>query len=148
MFKLPETSELRLGVFVVLKNEKDEILLLHRTDWDMWCLPGGFVEFGESVVEGAKRECLEEIGVQIEVKGLLGIYSDPGRHVFRFSNGASTHYVTLVFLSSIVAGDPLSLSSESRAVGYFGRESLPRLTPSHQVWIEDAFTSPTHPYIR
>jgi len=67
--------------------EGDKVLLTHRaTDphKGMWCLPGGFIEWGESPEEGAKRELFEETGVTAEELELVGVYdsiSGPKRHV-------------------------------------------------------------------
>jgi len=44
-----------------------------------WAIPGGFVDYGETVEEAAKRELLEETGIKAEEISLLGIYSDPDR---------------------------------------------------------------------
>ena len=52
----------------------DRILLVRRADDGTWCLPGGRVEFGESIVGCATREFLEETGYSVEVAGLLGVY--------------------------------------------------------------------------
>ena len=44
-----------------------------------WALPGGFVDYGEKVEHALYREMLEEISVKVEIKKLLGVYSEPGR---------------------------------------------------------------------
>lgn len=137
-----------VGVFACLFNSRRELLLLHRSDHDMWCLPGGLVEVGESVTDAIVRECREEIGVEIAVDGVLGVYSDPAHHLFRLSSGGVLHYVTVVFAARQVAGTPSSFSVESRAAGYFPREGLPALVPSHTVWIHDAFVPRDEPYVR
>ncbi len=66
-----------------------KILLIKRKNppyKGQWALPGGFVEYGESVEEAIKREVMEESNVKIEITGLIGVYSKPGRdprgHVF------------------------------------------------------------------
>ncbi len=55
-------------------------------------LPGGFVEIGESVEEACKREMKEETGLDISIRNLLGVYSDPERDP-RF------HTVSVVYIS-------------------------------------------------
>jgi ADP-ribose pyrophosphatase YjhB (NUDIX family) len=40
-----------------------------------WTMPGGFVDLGESVEDAAVRECAEELGIEIELDGLVGVYS-------------------------------------------------------------------------
>ncbi len=59
-----------------------KILLIKRKNAPykgQWALPGGFVEYGESVEEAIKREVMEESNVKIEITGLIGVYSKPGR---------------------------------------------------------------------
>lgn len=61
----------------VVKNEKNEILLVkhHR---DGWVYPGGIVEVGENLIDGLKREILEETGITVDVGELFGISSNTG----------------------------------------------------------------------
>jgi 8-oxo-dGTP pyrophosphatase MutT (NUDIX family) len=136
-----------VGVFVCIFDAVGQLLLLHRTDYDMWCLPGGLVEVGESLEQAAVRECLEETGLATAVTGLLGVYSDPELHLFRTSKGVR-QYVTAVFLGRPLTGEPASFSHESRDLGFFPRADLPRLVPSHTIWIHDAFRADGAPYIR
>ena len=61
---------------------KSKILLIKRRNEpykDRWALPGGFVEYGESVEEAIKREVKEEADIEINLKDLIGVYSEPGR---------------------------------------------------------------------
>ena len=46
---------------------------------DYWALPGGFVDYGECVEDAAIREALEETSINVELKELVGVYSDPSR---------------------------------------------------------------------
>lgn len=61
-------------------DDMGRILLQNRVDNDLWALPGGTHDFGESIEETAVREVREETGLDVEAAGLVGIYSDP-RHV-------------------------------------------------------------------
>ena len=60
----------------VLVNDQDEILLQKRSDFKSWGLPGGAMEFGESCQEACVREFLEETGLKVKVKSLLGISTE------------------------------------------------------------------------
>jgi ADP-ribose pyrophosphatase YjhB (NUDIX family) len=78
-----------LGVNVAIL-EDGKILLTRREDFEVWCLPGGAVDEGESVAQAAIRETREETGLEVELTRLVGIYSSPhaaegGRHVVLFA---------------------------------------------------------------
>ena len=66
------------SVNVVVTNAAGEVLLIRRSDNDNWALPGGAIDLGESMVQAAVRETREETGIDCEVTGLVGIYTDPG----------------------------------------------------------------------
>ncbi|MCP5099531.1 MAG: NUDIX domain-containing protein, partial [Chloroflexi bacterium] len=55
-----------LGAGVVIIDE-DKVLLIQREDFEVWALPGGRVDEGESIAETAVREALEETGLQVEI---------------------------------------------------------------------------------
>jgi len=58
----------------------DQIVLIERKNFpEGWAIPGGFVDFGETVEQAAIREAKEEISVEVEIRALLGIYSRPDR---------------------------------------------------------------------
>ncbi len=58
--------------FILIKRKNDPFK-------DFWALPGGFVEYGESVETAAIREAKEETSIDVELKDLVNVYSDPDR---------------------------------------------------------------------
>ena len=58
----------------------EPIVLIRRRNPPLgWALPGGFVDYGETMEAAARREALAETGLKVELTALLGVYSDPGR---------------------------------------------------------------------
>lgn len=55
------------------------VLIERRNPPHGWAIPGGFVDVGETVEHAAVREAAEETGLDVQLRTLLGIYSDPGR---------------------------------------------------------------------
>ncbi len=140
-------KELWHGAFGAITNDQGELLLLHRKDRDLWCLPGGLVEVGESIKEALMRECQEEIGVVVEPGELIGIYSNPDNHLFKLTDGRIRHYITTVLAVRLVSGEPRPCEVESDGLGWFTATTLPKVVPSHQVWIEHCFTREGRPHV-
>ncbi len=93
-------------------------------------IPGGFVEIGEKVEESAVREMEEEIGLKVELKGLLGVYSDPARD-------PRDHVVSVVFVGD-AQGKPKA-GSDAKRVHVFKLEEIPfdRLVFDHAKILKD-----------
>jgi len=65
----------RFSVHAVITNSEGNVLLLKQTYGDKrWGLPGGGVEPGETIHEAIRRECYEEIGVDLLVSAFTGLY--------------------------------------------------------------------------
>ncbi len=146
--KMPD--EIRPSTNGAIFNEKGEILLQKRADNGYWGLPGGKVDIGESVEQGAIREVLEETGLQVTIKRLIGVYSDPRHYsIMNYpSAGLIIHYVTLLFGCERQSGE-LQISDESTDIGYFSPDSLPGNTLlSHHLRIKDALANQDAPFIR
>jgi ADP-ribose pyrophosphatase YjhB (NUDIX family) len=111
----PAANSLVPSVNVVVVNDVGEILLIRRTDNGNWAVPGGAVDLGESVAQAAVRETLEESGIECDITGLVGIYSDP-RHVILYtSNGEARQEFSIVLTARPLGGQPRP-SSESSEV--------------------------------
>lgn len=108
---------------VVVVNDAGEILLIRRTDNDNWALPGGAMDLGESLPDAARRETVEETGVEVEITGLVGIYTDP-RHVIHYtSNGEVRQEFSVVFVAKPLSGQPTP-SDESREVHWVAPDAV------------------------
>ena len=102
----------------------DGILLIKRAiepGYGKWTFPGGFVERGEAAEAAAEREALEEAGVQIEVTGIVGLYTYEGQIP-----------AIAVFAARVTGGEPTPLD-ETLEVNSFAPDGLP--------WGELAFPS-------
>jgi 8-oxo-dGTP pyrophosphatase MutT (NUDIX family) len=116
-------------------NARGEILLIQRTDNQLWAMPGGGFEVGETPAEGACREAWEESGIAVEPLSLIGVYDS------RLTGSITTaHLYQFVFLCRPRDPDaqPI-LSNETLDVGWYAEAALPPLSPGHAPRIADAF---------
>jgi ADP-ribose pyrophosphatase YjhB (NUDIX family) len=119
----PRAQHIVPSVSVVVTNDADEILLIHRTDNDYWALPGGAVDIGESLPQAAVRETREETGVHCEITGLSGIYTDPGHVILYTSNGEVRQEFSVALIARATGGQPTP-SSESSEVRWIAADDL------------------------
>jgi len=124
----PEPNSLVPAASVAVSNDHDEILMQRRADNGLWALPGGTMDFGESIGETAIREVREETGVDVEIDGIVGIYSDP-RHLIEYSDGEVRQQFNICFSARLLGGT-LHTSDESTEVAWIKPESLESL-PIH-----------------
>ena len=108
----------------ILVNEKNEILLQKRSDFNSWGLPGGAIEFGESAEEACAREFLEETGLKVKVKSLLGVSTNFIQH---YPNGDVAQAVVIEFIVELVEKTDKQVSSETLDLGYFSKDNLPSI---------------------
>ncbi|MEV5754405.1 NUDIX domain-containing protein [Actinoallomurus sp. NPDC052308] len=119
----PAANSIVPSVNVVVVNDQGEILLIHRTDNDNWAVPGGAIDLGESLTQAAIRETREETGIDCEITGLVGIYTDP-KHVMHYtSNDEVRQEFSIVLTARPVGGTPTT-SSESREVRWVAPEEV------------------------
>ncbi|MET9515064.1 NUDIX domain-containing protein [Streptomyces sp. NPDC002994] len=143
----PKANSIVPSVTAVARNEAGEVLLIHKTDNDLWALPGGGVDVGESVADAAVRETKEETGFDVEVTGLVGLYTNPA-HVMAYDDGEVRQQFSICFTAKITGGK-LRTSSESKEVAFVRPEQLDELNihPSMRMRIDHGLSGETEPYI-
>jgi ADP-ribose pyrophosphatase YjhB (NUDIX family) len=103
--------------------------------YGLWCLPGGFVNDDEDPAAAAARECMEEIGVPVEMTGLIG--------VFHIAKTTAPSMIGIAYRGRIVDGAGPIAGSEMLEVGVFTPGSTPPLAfPSHQAILAEYLKSP------
>jgi 8-oxo-dGTP pyrophosphatase MutT (NUDIX family) len=123
----PRANSLVPSANVVVTNDRGEILMIERTDNGNWAIPGGAMDLGESLPQTAVRETKEETGIDCEVTGLVGIYTDPKHVVLYTSDDEVRQEFSVVFTARYLGGEP-AVSRESRKVRWMCPdhvESLP-----------------------
>lgn len=104
---------------VVVSNEK--VLLCKRgagTRFEgLWCLPSGYIEYGEDFITAGLREVQEETGLNVEVQGIVSVVSN------FWSHDAST--LVVVLLAVLLGGEPRPDGVETSEVSWFTAEALP-----------------------
>ncbi len=119
-------------VDIIIELRKGGVVLIERKNPPHgWAIPGGFVDYGESLEDAARREATEETSLDVRLKVQLHVYSDPGRDP-RF------HTVTTVFVA-VADGRP-EASDDAKEIGTFTEENLPSpLAFDHERILRDYF---------
>jgi 8-oxo-dGTP diphosphatase len=106
-----------LTVDIIIQCGSGIVLIKRKNPPHGWALPGGFVDYGESVESAAVREAAEETGLVVTLKKQFHVYSDPSRD-------PRHHTVSVVFIAG-AAGSPVAADDAARA-GIFTEDTLPR----------------------
>ena len=119
---------IQTGAAVIIRNEKDEILLQERTDRNQWGIPGGCQDLGEDLRETAVREAYEETGIKLDINKIQLIDTLSGKsRKNSYPNGDIVYNNTSLFLATISLLDASKLKgdSETKRLKFFSLDSLP-----------------------
>jgi ADP-ribose pyrophosphatase YjhB (NUDIX family) len=118
-------------VDIIIELDEDIILIERKNQPHGWAIPGGFIDYGESVEQSAIREAKEETSLDVKLVHLLGVYSDPDRDS-RF------HTISTVFVAT-GSGKPCA-ADDAKALGFFKQDTLPKnLAFDHQKILRDYY---------
>ncbi len=144
----PEINSIIPAASVVVANDQGEILLIQRADNGMWTIPGGAMEFGESLTQTAIREAKEETGYDIEVIGLVGIYTNPNRRIEYTSNGEVRQEFSVCYIGQLVGGE-YTLNDEATQIEWVAPDDVENLQMSDSIRqrVSCYFESAVDPYL-
>lgn len=111
----PKANSLVPSVNVIVVNDAGDILMIRRSDNENWAVPGGAIDLGESMTQAAIRETKEESGIDCEITGLVGIYTDPKHVILYTSNGEARQEFSILLTARLTGGTPTP-SDESTEV--------------------------------
>lgn len=142
----PPANSIVVAVTAFILDNAGQLLMIRRTDNDLYAIPGGAQEIGETISQTVVREVVEETGITVEVTGLVGIYSDP-EHVIAFTDGEVRQEFSICFRARPVGGE-LRTSSESKEVRWVEPNRLDELTihPSIRLRIKHGLDSRAEPF--
>lgn len=125
-------KKITLTVDAIIPYEGKIVLVKRKNEpfKDFYALPGGIVEYGETVESAVLREVEEETGLRGKIHSLVGVYSDPNRD-------PRGHFVSICFIVLPIAGE-LKSGSDAREVALFELDNLPKLAFDHEKMIKDA----------
>lgn len=118
-------------VDIIIETEGGVVLIERKNPPYGWALPGGFVDYGESFEDAARREAAEETGLTVSLLLQFHTYSDPKRD-------ARQHTASTVFIAA-AHGHPVA-ADDARQAEVFHRNTLPPLVFDHEQILLDYFT--------
>ncbi len=122
----------------VVFDAQGRLLAQTRYDFDWLSVPGGAMELGESLAETARREVLEETGIEVTIKGLAGMLTHP-RFNLHYPNGDDVQQWTAVFWGEAAGGQLRPDGGETLSARFMApAEFLAQAHPSHREMAQQA----------
>ncbi|WP_069165841.1 NUDIX hydrolase [Nocardia altamirensis] len=143
----PKANSLVPGGSALVVDSGGAVLMQRRGDSGNWSLPGGIMEIGETLEQCVIRETKEETGLDIEIAGLLGIYTDPA-HVIEYSDGEIRQEFAITFYGRVTGGQ-LAVSHESTEVRFVRPDEMASLPvhPTVRLRLQHHFEQRVQPYL-
>ncbi len=115
----------RVGIGVLIQNDKEEFLLGLRTGSHgvgEWCFPGGWLDYGEKIFDCGKREVKEEVGLDVEIVRAFSIADQ-----MRYMGSNGFHVVNIGLLAKYLGGEPQLVEPDKfQEWGWFTLDNLPK----------------------
>lgn len=142
-------KHIQVGASAFILNDQGKLLLQQREDNRHWAMPGGRQDVGESIAQTCTREVWEETGFHVNIKRLIGVYSDPAQFMIaRYPDGKVVQMINVCFECTI-AGGQMTLSPESVDIGFYDLQALPSpILLTHKIRIEDALAHSSTAFVR
>ena len=113
-----------VGSTVLVLNDRYQLLMMKRSDNGSWGIPGGAMELGETTEETARRELLEETGLEVGELTLFGVFSGNELY-YRYPGGEEVYNVSVVYTVDGIRGNVELLDGEHISFQYFELSKLP-----------------------
>ena len=120
----PEANSVVPSVVAIVRDDEGRVLLIHKTDNDLWALPGGGHEIGESIVDTVVREVKEETGYDVEVETITGTYTNP-RHVMAYDDGEVRQQFSIAFRAGSLVARLAPAARAAKSCGWVPKRSTP-----------------------
>ncbi|WP_158846228.1 NUDIX hydrolase [Saccharothrix deserti] len=142
----PKATNIVVAVTAFVQDDQGRLLMIRRTDNDLYSIPGGAQDVGETIGHTVIREVKEETGIDVDPTDIIGVYSDPA-HVISYTDGEVRQEFSICFRARLIGGE-LHTSNESSEVHWVAREDLAALNihPSIRLRIQHGFEPRTTPY--
>lgn len=121
----PQANSMRPAAAVAILNDRREMLMLLRKDNQKWTMPGGTMEYNESLTDCALREVREESGLEVVIKDLIGTYTDPEIRI-AYSDGEVRREFTVVYYGEALNSEVI-LDDESGGYRWVPMDQVPEL---------------------
>ena len=107
---------------IIILNENKEVVLIKRKNdpyKDFWAIPGGFIDYGETVENAAIREAKEETNIDVELKNICGVYSDLNRD-------PRGHTISIVYIGQGNV-EKMKASSDAKDIKFFSFDEVEKI---------------------